>query len=263
MTGASAPWHAVRGMSTLYNGMIAPLRDYGVRGVLWYQGESNTGTPDYEALLEGLMADWRRQFGRDLAFFIVQLPNFGAPSARPVESGWADLRETQRRVAMRDRRADYVVTFDLGENRDVHPANKQDVGARSARAAAVMLYGAALAPGGPRPLAATRAGADVIVRFADVEGALVSYSATHVIGFELCGQARGSCRFVLGAIEGDAVLLGDAEGAARVRYCWGDAPICNLYSGESGLPAGPFELHIEEGSTRTPAAARDRNLGQD
>lgn len=259
--GPSAPWHAVRGMSTLYNGMIAPLRDYGVRGVLWYQGESNTGTRDYGQLLEGLMADWRRQFGRELAFFIVQLPNFGAPAAHPVETGWADLRETQRRIAMRDSRADYVVTFDLGENRDVHPANKQDVGARLARAARVMLYGAAIAPGGPRPLTAERAGADVIVRFTDVEGALVSYSATQAIGFELCGQARGSCRFVLGELEGGAVILRDGEEAARVRYCWGDAPVCNLYSSASGLPASPFELQIEP--SRTPATARDQNPGQD
>ncbi|HRE46069.1 MAG TPA: sialate O-acetylesterase, partial [Terricaulis sp.] len=101
--GPAAPWHAVRGISTIYNGMIAPLGAYGLRGALWYQGESNAGAPqDYEALLGGLIADWRRQFGRDLAVFIAQLPNFGAPSAQPIESGWADLREAQRRVAEAD-----------------------------------------------------------------------------------------------------------------------------------------------------------------
>lgn len=243
--GPAAPWHAVRGISTLYNGMIAPLGAYGLRGALWYQGETNAGAAqEYEALLRGLLADWRRQFGRELAFFIVQLPNFGAPSARPIESGWADLREAQRRVAEADPRADYVVTIDLGEPGDIHPPNKQDVGARLARAARVMLYGAAIAPGGPRPLEARRAGADVIVRFADVEGGLAALSATHAIGFELCGPTRGSCRFVLGEITGEAVTLRNAGEAARVRYCWGDSPACNLISGASLLPASPFELQI-------------------
>ena len=99
-------------------------------------------------------------------------------------------------------------------------------------------------PSGPRPLSATRAGERVIVRFGDVDGALVAYSARGPIAFELCSADGTACRFVDARIDGDTVTLDAAGGAAgRVRYCWGDSPVCNLYDG-AGLPAVPFELPV-------------------
>lgn len=241
-----APWHAIGGVSTINNGMIAPLRGFGLRGAVWYQGESNAGDAGaYEGLLEALIADWRAQFGADLPFLVAQLPDFGARQSQPMESGWASLREAQRRVAARDPRTAMAVTIDLGDPRELHPPNKQDVGLRLARAARAMVYGAAHSESGPTPVSARRDGAGVVVNFANVEGALLTYSSARAIGFELCGAAGNTCRFVSGVVQGDRVVL-EAEGAqaARVRFCWGDSPICNLYDG-AGLPAGPFEIAVE------------------
>jgi sialate O-acetylesterase len=243
-----APWESIGGLSSLHNAMIAPIEPYGLRGVLWYQGESNAGDPGhYQALLSGLMADWRRKFGAELPFLIVELPNFGAPPPAPAASGWASLREAQRRAVASDSHAALVVTIDVGDRHELHPPNKQEVGRRLALAARRLVYGEAVPASGPVPLAARRDNARVVVTFDDVEGALVAYSAKRPMGFELCGADQGSCRFVDSVIESPRVLLDPADMAAptRVRFCWGDAPICNLYD-QSGLPAGPFEVPIQK-----------------
>jgi sialate O-acetylesterase len=134
--GPRAPWDSHAGLSTIYNAMVAPLGAYGLRGVAWYQGESDVGVPDYDARLAAMMASWRRQFAApQLPFLIVGLANFGAPSAQPQASGWADLRNEQRQAAERDAYAALVVAMDLGERADIHPPNKQEVGLRLARAA--------------------------------------------------------------------------------------------------------------------------------
>jgi len=244
------PWHAIGGFTTLYNAMIAPIGAYGLRGALWYQGESNTAEPDaYEGLLAGLMADWRGTFGSELPVLVVQLPNFGPAPTAPVESGWARVRDAQRRAVAADRHAGLAVTIDIGDRNELHPPNKQDIGRRLARAARHVVYSEAVSASGPVVLTARREADGVVVTFGDVEGRLVAYSASQPTAFELCGPEQPSCRFVSAAIEGNRVVLhGDdhAQGftATRVRYCWGAGPICTLYD-ESGLPAGPFELPIE------------------
>jgi sialate O-acetylesterase len=241
-----APWESVSGLTSLYNAMIAPLLPYALRGVLWYQGESNAGEADhYQALLTGLMADWRRQFGVDLPFLIVQLPNFGTPSPVAAPSAWADLREAQRRAVAADKNAALVVTIDTGEAQELHPPNKQAVGARLARAARHLVYGQPVSPSGPTVHAAHPNDGRILVRFDNVEGQLVAYSSQRPIGFEMCGAGADSCRFVDATLSGNEVLLDAANmSATRVRYCWGDAPVCNLYD-KSGLPAGPFQIAIE------------------
>lgn len=241
-----APWESVSGLSGMYNAMVAPLGPYGLRGVTWYQGESNTGEAEqYEALLGAWMSGWRAQFGAQTPFFIVQLPNFGAPVAAPTDSDWASLRESQRRAVAADPRAALVVTIDAGDRADLHPPNKQIVGTRMARAARSLIYGEDVTRSGPAPVEARRAGNEIVVRFSDVEGDLVAYNAAGPFGFELCGAAEGSCSFVNASLRDNAVVLNATAAAQRVRYCWGDGPVCNLYD-RSGLPAGPFELTISE-----------------
>lgn len=243
-----APWESVGGLTTLYNAMIAPLGTYGFRGALWYQGESNTGeAQSYQSLLTGMMADWRRQFGHDLAFLIVQLPNFGTPPATTTESGWATVREAQRLAVAGDAHAALAVTIDIGEARNLHPGNKQDVAKRLARAAGHLIYGQAFAPSGAAARSATRRGGRIAVEFVDVERGLLAYSHDTPIGFELCTDSADTCRFADASIDGSRVMLSVPNGlsATRVRYCWADSPICTLYD-FSGLPAGPFELHISE-----------------
>jgi sialate O-acetylesterase len=241
-----APWQSVGGLTSIYNAMIAPLGSYGLRGVLWYQGESNTeDAAQYQTLLSALMGDWRRQFTADLPYLVVELPNFGATPATPSASGWANLREAQRRAVLNDPHAALAVTIDVGDARQLHPPDKQSVGARLARAARHLIYRESVTASGPVPRTAMRDGTGVVVSFDGVEGALVAYSANRPTAFELCAAEQDSCRFVDAALESDRVLL-DAAGVAnptRVRFCWGDAPICNLYD-RSGLPAGPFEIAI-------------------
>jgi sialate O-acetylesterase len=251
------PWDAVGGLTTLYNAMIAPLGPYGLHGALWYQGESNTDEAEsYQALLSALMADWRRQFGAHLPYLVVQLPNYGPPAVRPAESGWANVREAQRRAVAIDPHAGLVVTIDIGEPRNLHPSDKQDVGARAARVARHVIYGEAISPSGPTPLDAARRGERVVVEFRDIEGALVAYSHDSPIGFELCADSAGSCRFAQSRIDGAGVSLQIPDGLSptRVRYCWADSPVCTLFDA-SGLPAGPFELTIgAPGRVVSPAA---------
>ena len=242
-----APWESIAGLTTLYNGMIAPLGTYGLRGVAWYQGETNADAPaGYRTLLAGLMSSWRGQFGADLPFLVVQLPGFGPVPTAPVESDWAEVREAQRRAVAADAHAGLVVTIDLGERDDIHPIEKRAVGSRLARAARRVVYGDAIAPSGPVPLSVRREPGGVAVTFGDVEGELLAYSSSHAIGFELCGDAKGSCRYASAAVEPNRVVLALVQGEAtptRVRFCWGASPLCNL-SDRSGLPVGPFEISI-------------------
>jgi sialate O-acetylesterase len=242
-----APWQSVGGMTSIYNAMIAPLGSFGLKGALWYQGESNAAEAGrYQALLEALMGDWRRQFGAGLPFLVVELPNFGAPASAPTASDWADLREAQRRAVAGDAHAALAVTIDVGVAQELHPPNKQAVGQRLARAARRLVYGDAISASGPVPRSARHEGRRIVIGFDDVEGGLVAYSSERPIGFELCGTAQSSCRFADALLRNGGIVL-DAENAAeatRVRFCWSDAPVCNLYD-RSGLPAGPFDIAIQ------------------
>lgn len=238
------PWESVRGLSTLHNAMVAPLRAYGLRGVVWYQGESDTGQPErYQSLLEGLMAQWRRQFGADLPVLVAQLANYGTPPTEPTASGWARVREAQRLATRNDPNAGLAVTIDIGTPYDIHPPNKQELGRRLTQAARHVVYGEEIPPSGPIPVKATLQGDTVSVAFTDVQGRLVARSHPDPIGFQLCGG--GECRYADAEIDGSQVRLHvDAdEVPARVRYCWADSPVCTLYDA-SGLPAGPFEIDV-------------------
>lgn len=237
-----APWDAMAGVSVLHNGMIAPLGRFPFKGALWYQGESNVGNP-YQGLLARLFKDWRGQFGSNMAFGVVQLANFGARPLQPGESGWARLREEQRRAVLADPNAVLATAIDLGDPTDIHPANKQGVGERLARAFGVKLYGQPGSANGPMVKSAVARGDSVTVEFDGVEGALVAYGALGPIGFEVCTD--GACRWTEARVSGAQVVLPGAASADKIRYCWGDAPTCTLYDGKSGLPAVPFEMDVK------------------
>jgi sialate O-acetylesterase len=243
-----APWEPIGGDTTLYNSMIAPLGSFGLRAALWYQGESNAEEAStYRGLLTELLADWRRQFGAELPFLVVQLPNFGHEQLAPGEnSNWAALREAQRQAVANDPHAGLAVSIDIGEPRNLHPTNKQDVGKRLAQAARHVVYEEAIAPSGPTALAATLNAGQVIVQFGGITDGLVAYSHSSPIGFELCGETAESCRFADSRIEATQVLLAVPQGVpapTHVRYGWADSPVCTLFD-RSGLPAGPFNMAI-------------------
>ncbi len=245
-TPPHAPWGTMDGLGTLRNAMIVPIGPYALRAVLWYQGEANVNAPDqYPSLLAGMMAGWRRQFGANLPFLIVQLPEFGKPTGAPGPSGWAGLREAQRQAVAADAYAGLAVAMGVGDWTDIHPTNKQVVAKRLAHTARHVLLGQDVAPSGPVPAAVERQGDRVVIRFTGITGGLVAYGNHRPIGFELCGPDQASCRFVDASLSGDSVTLSVGDGpATRVRYGWADSPICNLYDG-SGLPAGPFEMGVK------------------
>ena len=240
-----APWDSHAGLSTIYNAMVAPLGSYGLTGVAWYQGESDVGVPGYDKRLAGMMRSWRRQFAAPkLPFLIVSLANFGAPNASPRASGWAELREEQRRAAAADPHAALVVAMDLGERADIHPPNKQDVGRRLARAARALAYGGNEPASGPEAVRARQEGEGILVDFSGVTGALQTFSSAFAPAFELCAQTQESCRWAQATAQGTTVrITGDGKPATRVRYAWGESPVTNLYD-QAMLPAGPFELPI-------------------
>jgi sialate O-acetylesterase len=242
-----APWHSIGGLTGMYNAMIAPLGHPALKGVLWYQGESNTGNaPQYEHLLDTLKAGWRAQFGTTTPFLIVQLPNFGKPNAAPVASGWAEVRDAERRSVASDPLAALAVTIDLGLDNELHPPNKQGVGTRLARAAESLIYHAPMSPSGPLPVSATRQAGQVVVRFKGVDGALSVRGGGDLAPFELCGADQSTCTSIAAKIIGNTVALplNNPASVTRVRYCWGDAPKCNLFDA-AGLPASPFELEVK------------------
>ncbi len=236
------PWIGGSGTTTLYNGMIAPLGPWGVKGMAWYQGESNIGDPvGYRRLLPALFADWRKRFeSPDMRALVVQLANFGPAASQPANSYWAGLRESQRAVVNADPLAGLAVAIDIGDRYDIHPTNKLEVGRRLALEAR-RLEGVAQ-PVSPQPLSVVRTAQGVQVRYA-AGARLVAYGSNRPVGFELC-TAEGDCRFVDASLTGDAVLLASATPSdVKVRFCWADSPVCNLY-GPGGLPAVPFEAQI-------------------
>ncbi|MGA9659101.1 MAG: sialate O-acetylesterase [Asticcacaulis sp.] len=239
------PWEDMGGAGTAYNGMIAPLGVYKFKGVAWYQGESDTDFPGYEGRLKAMAADWRRQFQQaDLPFVIIELSGYGKPAVKPSESGWANVRDAERRMAVKDGHAAFVSTIDLGDPLDIHPGEKEEVGRRMARAMRALAYGSKLPASGPLIESATAEGGDVILRFSDVTGTLQTRSSSVAIGFELCGEGVGTCRYALATAQGAAVRLkGDGQPVTRVRYGWADYPVVNLFD-EAQLPVSTFETPV-------------------
>ncbi|MBD5778080.1 sialate O-acetylesterase [Pelagicoccus sp. NFK12] len=231
----------------LYNAMIAPLVPLDLKGVLWYQGESNAWTPDnYQELLNQLVGGWREQWGRaDLPFVWAQLPNFMESREEPGESAWARLRE-QQRLALELEHTGMAVTIDAGEWNDIHPLDKETVGKRLALEARRVAYGETeLVSSGPLIDSAERRGRQVALSFRNVGGGLRA-NGGELMEFAIAG-GDGNFVWADARIAGDEIMVwSDAvPEPTRVRYAWADNPEhANLYNAE-GLPASPFEIEVE------------------
>ncbi|MDR3188674.1 MAG: beta galactosidase jelly roll domain-containing protein [Prevotellaceae bacterium] len=228
----------------LYNAMVAPLKNHAVKGVLWYQGESNTGRVDeYYDLMSALIGDWRRIWGQELPFFIVQLPNFMEPALLQQNSGWAGLRDVQRRLSQELPRTALAVTIDLGEWNDIHPLNKKDVGKRLALQAQKLVYGKNIVSEGPAYASCERQGSKIVLSFKENTGDLAAVDELR--GFAVAG-ADGVFRLAKAAISGRKVTVWHDEVAepVAVRYAWANNPEGANLRNKSGLPASPFELRI-------------------
>ncbi|MGD0547786.1 MAG: sialate O-acetylesterase, partial [Terracidiphilus sp.] len=224
--------------SQIYNGMIAPLTPFPIRGVLWYQGESNSIVERqptlYHRLFRTLIEDWRRQWGEgNFPFLYVQIANF---KSSPVED-WATLREQQLKTLNVSNTA-MAVTIDIGDPDDVHPTDKVDVGQRLALAARALSYGEAIEYSGPLFRQATPEGASIRVWFDHAKELMAK--GDELTGFEVAG-AEGNFLPASAKIDGATIVASSPSVAEpiHVRYGWANSPQCNLYNG-AGLPASPF-----------------------
>ena len=231
--------------ATIYNGMIAPLVGYGNRGAIWYQGESNARpptAPHYEELLGCMVADWRARWGHDLSFYWVQLANFRQPTTEPgVESDWVVVQDEMRRALKSIPKGGMAVINDIGDARDIHPKNKQDVGARLARWALYQDYGRKdVIVSGPLYSGMEKKDGRLVISFDYAKG-LKSRDGKALKRFEIAG-GDGKWRWAKAEISGGTVVLShdDLKDPVKARYAWAANPEgANLVNGE-GLPASCF-----------------------
>ncbi len=227
----------------LYNAMIAPLLNYSIKGIIWYQGESNADRPDeYSRLFPALINNWREKWNDDsLPFLYVQLPNYMKADEQPSESNWALMREAQLK-ALAVPNTGMAVTIDLGEWNDIHPLNKKDVGYRLALAAQKVAYGNEdMVYSGPIYHDMSIDGSRIILTFTNKGSGLIAKGGGELQKFAIAGVDK---QFVWATaiIEDDVVIVWSEKVSSpvAVRYAWADNPeganLCN----REGLPASPF-----------------------
>ncbi|MHB0935880.1 MAG: sialate O-acetylesterase [Armatimonadota bacterium] len=225
--------------TVLFNGMIHPLLPFGIRGAIWYQGESNAARgKEYQTLFPTMITDWRKHWGQgDFPFYFVQLANFQAGTDTGFDSQWAELREAQT-MTLALPNTGMAVIIDVGESTDIHPKNKQDVGLRLALNALAKTYGRDMVCSGPMFREARVEGKAIRLFFEYAEGGLVSKG--ELSGFAIAGADRQFTK-ADAVIDGETVVVSSPAVPApvAVRYGWAEDPICTLYN-QAGLPMSPF-----------------------
>ena len=229
----------------IYGGVLHSTVGYGLRGVIWYQGESNAGRAyEYRTLFPLMISHWRDLWKQgDFPFYWVQLADFMAEKPEPGESAWAELREAQSLTQSAIPNGGQAVIIDIGEANDIHPRNKREVGARLARLALARDYGLSSLPShSPEFKNMTIAGDKVTLDFNHVSGGLRAHDNSVVKGFAVCGEDR-KWVWAEAQLSGqrDQIVVSSAAVPApvAVRYAWADNPVCNVVSA-AGLPLTPF-----------------------
>ncbi len=237
--------------TTLFNSMIAPLTNYTLKGVVWYQGEGNAGRAyEYRKLFSSLITDWRKKWSQDeLPFLFVQLANYGKVRDEPADASWAELREAQS-LALALPMTGMAVIHDIGETNDIHPQNKKTVGDRLALVARKVAYGENIVSSGPVYESMKIQGDSVIISFKQLNSNLVTKDSDELKYFAIAGTDK---KFVWAKakIQGDKIVVWseDVKQPVAVRYAWADNPLgANLYNMQ-GLPASSFRTDKWEGKT--------------
>ncbi|MFT3738152.1 MAG: sialate O-acetylesterase [Breznakibacter sp.] len=226
----------------LFNGLVSPMVGYQFKGTIWYQGESNTGKASgYEQLLKTLISDWRTMFSMpEMPFLYVQLANLGKHNRQPVESGWAQLRDAQRRV-LELPNTGMAVTFDVGEWNDIHPLNKKEVGHRLALEALRIAYGdSMLVSTGPLYESMQMDGGSIVLTFKSVGSGL--FANNLLDGFQIAG-ADGRFAWANAVVLSKNTVRVWSERISEpvvVRYAWEDNPVGANLKNKEGFPASPF-----------------------
>ncbi len=242
--------------TVLYNGMIAPLIPFPIKGVIWYQGESNVGrAQQYRRLLPALIANWRKKWGEgSFPFYIVQIAPWQPVKPQPGQSAWAELQEAQAMTARSVPGSGLATTIDIGNPNDIHPKDKKDVGLRLALLALAKTYHRNVVYSGPvyQSMHIEKHAIRIFFRHTD-RGLMTRDTAlahgSSVQGFAIAG-ADQHWVWATARIEGNTVLVSSPQvpSPVAVRYAWADTPVCNLYNG-AGLPADPFRTDHWPGVT--------------
>jgi sialate O-acetylesterase len=245
--------------AVLFNAMISPIVHYGVKGAIWYQGESNAGRAvQYLTLLPTMIKDWRKHWGDDFSFYIVQLAGFGHGHKHPAPVGepddWAELQWTELQTAIKPNfKAGLAVTNDIGEETDIHPKNKQEVGRRLALQALVKDYGRKdLVSGGPIYAGGSPEGKSMVINFSNAQNGLKSRDGGELKGFIIAGEDKVWHAAKAKIQNGKQVRVSSDEvpNPVAVRYAWESwCPEANLVNKE-GLPASLFRTDKWDLSTK-------------
>ena len=228
--------------SGLYNGMIYPIRNYRVRGAIWYQGETNAGRPQYyQTYLESLIRNWRELYqAPELPFLIVQLPNYLEKSDEPQESGWAEIREAQLKATQEVPNTALAVAYDVGEWNDIHPLNKKDIAHRLFLGARKVSYGEKLISSGPIYQDMKIEGDKIVLYFTEIGGGLRSRGGA-LLHFAIAGEDK---KFVWAeaVIKGSTVVVHSEQVKKPVaaRYGWSNNPEDANLENKEGLLVSPF-----------------------
>jgi sialate O-acetylesterase len=236
--------------SIFYNGMIAPLMPYGIRGVIWYQGESNHNRPAlYKELFSAMIECWREGWGQgDFPFLFVQIPPYGK---KAPEQGFAEVRQAQLQTSLEVPHTAMVTTTDVGDEKDIHPPGKDVVGARLALAARAIAYGEKIVYSGPIYDHMDVQEDKILLSFKHIGSGLVAKGGP-LTGFTIAGTDRKYVK-AKAEIRGDRVVVWSPHVArpAAVRFGWADYPVFNL-GNKQGLPASPFQASVRARGQREP-----------
>jgi sialate O-acetylesterase len=237
--------------TVLFNSMINPLVPYGIKGFLWYQGESNAEEAyNYRKLFPMLIADWRKHWQQgNLPFLYVQLANYMQRKPLPSESEWAELREAQT-LTLSQPNTGMACTIDIGEAGSVHPINKQEVGRRLALIANKTVYKKDGIISGPMYRSYQKEENRIRISFSETGSGLSTSDGNEVTGFAIAGSDQ-KFHWAKTVVKGNEIVVYSDEVAepVAVRYAWADNPECNLVNSE-GLPAVPFRTDDWKGITQ-------------
>jgi sialate O-acetylesterase len=251
LTGNSRP-------GNIFAGVVHPTLGYGMKGVIWYQGESNASRAvEYAELFPFMIEQWRQEWGQgSFPFYWVQLADFKAEKPEPGESDWAELREAQTKTLQLANTGQAVI-IDIGEGRDIHPRNKQEVAARLVRWALAKDYGIKVPFRSPEFKSAEFSANKAVVTIDCFGSSLKAFDVVEAKGFAVCGADKVWRWAEAKVVGSNKVEVTSAQVAApvAVRYAWADNPVCNLFSAE-GLPVTPFRSDDFELTTKPKPAAK-------
>ncbi len=238
--------------ANIYNGVLKSHLGYGIRGSIWYQGESNAGRAyQYRDLFPLMIQTWRDEWQQgDFPFYWVQLADFMEEKTEPGESNWAELREAQTMTAAKLPNTGQAVIIDIGEGYDIHPKNKLEVGRRLARLALANDYGVEIASRSPQYKSMEKEGNKVTLSFEHVDGGWRPFDVRNPVGFSIAGEDKKFVWADAKVLPDGRIEVSSAEVAepVAVRYGWADNPVCNMFDG-AGLPLTPFRTDDWPGNT--------------